>query len=130
MNKKPLPVCPKCGYQATDPDDPLISGPSNLRECPFCGIIVARYLQMKRDVSHQNILDPDQVSHPLTTASSSTKTKVGKAVTVLTVIVLMIYAGVQWNRWSSDPTGDSAGFKPVPWLVGAGSAEVVIIGPT
>lgn len=38
-----LPQCPKCHYQATSPDDPLITGMGGAGECPNCGIIVAKY---------------------------------------------------------------------------------------
>jgi hypothetical protein len=42
----PLKVCPKCGYQAVSPDDPLLTAYGGLGECPACGIILAK---IKRD---------------------------------------------------------------------------------
>ena len=47
--KKELPCCPKCGYQATGPDDPIIVKHDGLGECPSCGIIVAKYLEKHAD---------------------------------------------------------------------------------
>ena len=38
-----LARCPKCGYEAIDPDDALIKGPHGAGECPFCGVIVDKY---------------------------------------------------------------------------------------
>ena len=35
--------CPKCGYQAQDDNDLLITAHGGLGECPSCGIIVAKY---------------------------------------------------------------------------------------
>jgi len=42
-----LPICPKCGYQATSDQDPLITGRDGLGECPSCGIVVGKYLHAK-----------------------------------------------------------------------------------
>jgi hypothetical protein len=44
-----LPRCPKCGYQATSPADPLITMHDGQGECPACGIIVAKYLQKQAE---------------------------------------------------------------------------------
>ncbi len=41
--KRVLARCPKCGYEAIDPDDALIKGPHGSGECPFCGVIVDKY---------------------------------------------------------------------------------------
>ena len=38
-----LIICPKCGYQAQNDNDPLITAHDGLGECPACGIIVAKY---------------------------------------------------------------------------------------
>ena len=38
-----LKICPKCGYQAENDNDPLITAHSGLGECPSCGVIVAKY---------------------------------------------------------------------------------------
>jgi len=35
--------CPKCGYQAQNDNDPLITAHDGSGECPNCGIIVAKY---------------------------------------------------------------------------------------
>lgn len=42
-SKKVLARCPKCAYEAVNPDDPLIKGPHGSGECPFCGVIVEKY---------------------------------------------------------------------------------------
>ncbi len=47
--KNELPCCPKCGYQAKGPDDPIIVKHDGLGECPSCGIIVAKYLEKHKD---------------------------------------------------------------------------------
>jgi hypothetical protein len=47
--KGDLPCCPKCGYQAKSPDDPIIVKHDGLGECPSCGIIVAKYLEKHKD---------------------------------------------------------------------------------
>ena len=39
-----LQKCPKCGYEATSTQDPLLSAHNGLGECPQCGIIVKKYL--------------------------------------------------------------------------------------
>ncbi len=41
--RKVLARCPKCGYEAVDPQDSLIKGPHGSGECPFCGVIVDKY---------------------------------------------------------------------------------------
>ncbi len=38
-----LIICPKCGYQAQNESDPLITAHEGLGECPSCGIIVSKY---------------------------------------------------------------------------------------
>jgi len=38
-----LKICPKCGYQAQNDNDPLITAHGGLGECPRCGIIVSKY---------------------------------------------------------------------------------------
>ena len=38
----PLKTCPKCGYSATSPDDPLLTAYGGQGECPACGAIVAK----------------------------------------------------------------------------------------
>ncbi len=43
-----LPRCPKCHYQATTPDDMLITGMGGAGECPNCGIIVAKYQKIEQ----------------------------------------------------------------------------------
>jgi len=132
MNSKSTPVCPKCGYKASSAGDPLVTGPFERRECPACGIYLAKYvnLQKNRTANSNGVWDPDQVSHTLPYSTSNTKKRVGKGMVVLAVIILLICAGVQWNSWSPGYFGDPAGFKRVPWIVGANSAEVLIIGPT
>ncbi|MBK1648536.1 hypothetical protein [Rhabdochromatium marinum] len=35
--------CPKCGYQAHEDTDPLLTAYAGMGECPVCGIIVAKY---------------------------------------------------------------------------------------
>lgn len=42
-SQKVLARCPKCGYEAVDPDDTLIQGLHGTGECPFCGVITAKY---------------------------------------------------------------------------------------
>ncbi len=37
-------VCPKCGYEAQNDNDPLVTAHGGLGECPMCGIIVSKYL--------------------------------------------------------------------------------------
>lgn len=46
--KRVLARCPKCAYEAVDPEDPLIRGPHGSGECPFCGIIVDKYKRAER----------------------------------------------------------------------------------
>ena len=38
-----LKICPKCGYQAQNGNDPLITAHGGLGECPSCGVIVSKY---------------------------------------------------------------------------------------
>jgi rubrerythrin len=38
-----LKICPKCGYQAQNDNDPLITALEGLGECPSCGIVVSKY---------------------------------------------------------------------------------------
>ena len=38
-----LIICPKCGYQAQNDNDPLITAHDGLGECPSCGVIVSKY---------------------------------------------------------------------------------------
>lgn len=38
-----LIICPKCGYQAQNDNDPLITAHEGLGECPSCGIVVSKY---------------------------------------------------------------------------------------
>ncbi len=132
MVTQSTPTCPKCGYQATSSDDPLVKGPMERRECPACGIYLAKYLKLKqsRAVHPDNVWDPGQVSHALPSTASSAKIRVGKAMGMLAAVLLLIYGGIQWNKWSLSQLGDATGFKPVPWIVGASSGEVLIIGPT
>ncbi len=40
-------VCPKCGYRAKHPNDPLVTKYQGLGECPKCGIIVQKYLEKR-----------------------------------------------------------------------------------
>lgn len=40
---KPVAICPKCGYSAFDPRDPLLTAYGGQGECPQCGIVVAKY---------------------------------------------------------------------------------------
>ncbi|MDI6795375.1 MAG: RDD family protein, partial [Desulfatibacillaceae bacterium] len=40
--------CPACGYEALEPDDPLLCGAEGQGECPACGIIVAKYKKPDR----------------------------------------------------------------------------------
>ena len=42
-------ICPKCGYQAHLPNDPLLTAHQGQGECPVCGIIVAKYVRPPRD---------------------------------------------------------------------------------
>lgn len=41
-----LLACPKCGYQAKDANDPLLTKHNGLGECPKCGIIPKNYLNL------------------------------------------------------------------------------------
>lgn len=50
-------ICPKCGYQAKDTDDPLLTKYKGLGECPKCGIIPKNYLsknETKKLTPNQN----------------------------------------------------------------------------
>ena len=38
-----LATCPKCNYQATSQNDPLITAYNGKGECPVCGVIVSSY---------------------------------------------------------------------------------------
>ena len=38
-----LRICPKCGYQAQNDNDPLITAHEGLGECLGCGIIISKY---------------------------------------------------------------------------------------
>lgn len=40
-------VCPKCGYKPEDTSDPLLTKHNGLGECPKCGVIPKKYLQIK-----------------------------------------------------------------------------------
>ena len=42
-------TCPKCGYQAISPVDPLLGGQDRRGECPSCGIILAKYIKMQAE---------------------------------------------------------------------------------
>ena len=35
--------CPKCGYEAQDDNDPLITAHGGLGECPSCGVIISKF---------------------------------------------------------------------------------------
>jgi hypothetical protein len=37
-----LIICPKCGYQAQNESDPLITAHEGLGECPSCGVIISK----------------------------------------------------------------------------------------
>jgi hypothetical protein len=43
-------TCPKCGYQAHLPNDPLLTAHQGQGECPACGVIVAKYVKTAQDV--------------------------------------------------------------------------------
>jgi hypothetical protein len=43
-------TCPKCGYQAHLPNDPLLTAHQGQGECPACGVIVAKYVKAEQDV--------------------------------------------------------------------------------
>jgi len=45
--------CPKCGYQAQNENDPLITAHEGLGECPSCGIVVSKY-EAKNAPEEQN----------------------------------------------------------------------------
>lgn len=45
-------VCPKCGYQAKSADDPLLTKFGGLGECPQCGIIPKKYLEIQDQPPH------------------------------------------------------------------------------
>jgi hypothetical protein len=42
-------TCPKCGYQALLPNDPLLTAHQGQGECPACGVIVAKYVKAEQD---------------------------------------------------------------------------------
>jgi hypothetical protein len=42
-------TCPKCGYQARLPNDPLFTAHQGQGECPVCGVIVAKYVKTEQD---------------------------------------------------------------------------------
>jgi uncharacterized Zn finger protein (UPF0148 family) len=42
-------TCPKCGYQARQPNDPLLTAHQGQGECPACGVIVAKYVKAEQD---------------------------------------------------------------------------------
>ena len=42
-------TCPKCGYQARLPNDPLLTAHQGQGECPACGVIVAKYVKAEQD---------------------------------------------------------------------------------
>jgi len=43
-------TCPKCGYQAHLPNDPLLTAHQGQGECPACGVIVAKCVKAEQDV--------------------------------------------------------------------------------
>ena len=43
-------TCPKCGYQARLPNDPLLTAHQGQGECPACGVIVAKYVKAEQDL--------------------------------------------------------------------------------
>jgi len=54
-----LIICPKCGYQAQNNNDPLMTAHEGLGECPSCGIIVSKYeaqnaLEEQNDENDEN----------------------------------------------------------------------------
>ena len=42
-----LTICPKCGYQAQNDNDLMLTAHEGLGECPSCGIIVSKYEAQK-----------------------------------------------------------------------------------
>jgi hypothetical protein len=42
-------TCPKCGYQARLPNDPLLTAHQGQGECPACGVIIAKYIKAEQD---------------------------------------------------------------------------------
>ncbi len=58
LDSKPEKViCPKCGYQAKNADDPLLTKHQGLGECLKCGVIPKNYLsknEIKKLTSNQN----------------------------------------------------------------------------
>ncbi|MDH3348255.1 MAG: AIM24 family protein [Desulfobulbaceae bacterium] len=58
----PLPLCPKCGYHATSPEDILITGHDGQGECPSCGIIVERYQELQVQKEAKTLLDAAEYS--------------------------------------------------------------------
>jgi rubrerythrin len=48
-----LIICPKCGYQAQNDNDPLITAHEGSGECPSCGIIVSKY-ETQNDEKDEN----------------------------------------------------------------------------
>jgi hypothetical protein len=48
---EPPPACPKCGYEALDEKDPLISAHDGMGECPRCGIIPGKFRETTRVTS-------------------------------------------------------------------------------
>jgi len=44
-----IKTCPKCGYQARLPNDPLLTAHQGQGECPACGVIVAKYVKTEQD---------------------------------------------------------------------------------
>lgn len=39
----PLRICPRCGYEAVAPQDPLLTAYGGQGECPSCGIILSKF---------------------------------------------------------------------------------------
>jgi hypothetical protein len=50
QSTEPNKTCPKCGYQAHLPNDPLHTAHQGQGECPACGVIVAKYVKAEQDV--------------------------------------------------------------------------------
>ncbi len=51
-SKPSATVCPKCGYQAKSADDPLLTKFGGLGECPQCGVIPKKYLEIQDQPPH------------------------------------------------------------------------------
>ena len=54
-----LPVCPNCGYQARDRNDPLITAFDGMGQCPACNIIVAKFGKARENGAAAENMDAD-----------------------------------------------------------------------